>query len=804
MRTIKISVRQLVEFILRSGDLTSSSGIKDPDAMQEGTRIHKKIQRMGGADYRAEVALSILYPVEYDGINFEICLEGRADGIFTNETGVNIDEIKGIYRELSTLKEPVPVHLAQACCYAYIYATDNELEEIGIRMTYCYIPTEEIRYFYQTWSYKELKEWFDKLLMEYAKWAAWQIKWEQLRDKSIKGIEFPFEYREGQNNLVKGVYQTILRKKRLYIEAPTGVGKTISTVFPTVKAMGEGIIEKIFYLTAKTITRTVAEDTFHILEDNGAKIKYITITAKEKICILDKPQCNPESCERAKGHFDRVNDAVFDLINNENFISREKVLEYAEKHMVCPFEMSLDVSLWADAIIGDYNYVFDPTASLKRFFANEKQNEYAFLIDEAHNLVDRAREMYSATVVKERFLDIKRVAKLQSKKLTNALEACNRSLLTLKRECEELVQYDMVEIEDFVIKLMRLISVFDEFFQKAANMEKPLNTEARDKFLDFYFEIRNFNAIYEIVDDKYIIYADYNEDNEFCLHLKCMDPSTNLNVCLEKGRASVFFSATFLPIKYYMEQLAGREDDYAVYAPSPFSTDNRLLMIGSDVSSKYTRRGPLEYEKIADYIYRFTKAKLGNYMVFFPSYKMMQDISHYIMEKYQRELDDEYTDERELPDIYEQSVSMNEIQREEFLANFEDSPERTTIGLCVMGGIFGEGIDLKDNRLIGVVIVGTGLPMVCVENELFKQYFDEKKGNGFCYAYQYPAMNKVLQAAGRVIRTDTDRGAILLLDERFTQRSYQELFPREWYPHERVTRESMGYFLDRFWRKKLV
>ncbi len=807
MYTTKIPVRSLVEFILRSGSLLSSSGIKDPAAMQEGTRIHKMLQRRMGPGYNAEAALSITMPVTYDGVSFELSLEGRADGIFTDETGTIIDEIKGVYNDIEAMEEPVAVHRAQALCYAYMYSVKHGLEHIGIRMTYCHIPTENVRYFNEIMEFGNLENWFNNLVNEYAKWIAWQIKWHKKRNSSIQDLEFPFEYRKGQDTIVKGVYQSILRKKRLYIEAPTGVGKTISVLFPAVKSIGGGIAEKIFYLTAKTITRTVAGETFKILSGKGMALKSLTITAKEKICILGKPRCHPSTCERALGHFDRVNDAVFDIITHEDNISREIITRYAEKHNVCPFEMCLDTAIWADAIIGDYNYVFDPSANLKRFFANHGQNNYVFLIDEAHNLVDRAREMYSASLIKEDFIELKKTTKTISRKITNALEQCNKCLLALKRDCDEVQKYSVKDIEEFIIKLMRLSAVFDKYFQQQSVSLHPLKPEIREILLDFYFKIYNFLSIHEILDSKYIIYGDYTENSFFCLHLKCMDPSTNLGNCLNKGLSAVFFSATLLPVRYYMEQLAGRADDYAIYAPSPFPADNRLLMAASDTSTKYTRRTPAEYKKIAGYIYDFTKFKTGNYMVFFPSYKMMEDINFYLdgylhSNNFSTDDGNNYIDNSgNKIYICKQAASMDEDERENFLLNFTDNPEYTTIGLCIMGGIFGEGIDLKNNRLIGTVIVGTGLPMVCTENELFREYFDENKGSGFSYAYQYPGMNKVLQAAGRVIRTSTDKGIILLLDERFLRQDYIELFPREWYPYNIVNRNYMGTCIKNFWEK---
>ena len=587
--------------------------------------------------------------------------------------------------------------------------------------------------------------------------------------------------------------------------------------------MGENLSEKIFYLTAKTITRTVAQDAFNILTENGLHLKYVTLTAKEKICILDKPVCNPGSCPRALGHFDRVNDAVFDVITHEEHITREIVTEYAEKHNVCPFEMCLDISTWVDAVIGDYNYAFDPNACLKRFFGTEaSSNDYIFLIDEAHNLVDRAREMYSATLIKEEFLAVKKLTRFMSKKITNALERCNKSLLALKRDCDVLTEWDILNIEDFVIRLMQLANYLDEYLQDSRNNKhgsKNINgqinfmefdgvdnseliPDTRERLLDFYFSVRSFMNTYELLDEKYIIYSDYSDEGNFRLHLQCMDPSTNLDNYLKKGRCGIFFSATFLPIKYYMEQLAGGTDDYAVYAPSPFLPENRLIMIGRDVSTKYTRRGPAEYKKIADYITDFVSTKTGNYLIFFSSYKMIDDVLPFVEENFSLQQTDTYNNEKNTtPRIFIQSPSMNEQQREEFLENFKANPTNTTLGFCVMGWIFGEGIDLKDSRLIGAVIVGTGLPMVCTENELFKDYFDREDRSGFDYSYRYPGMNKVLQSAGRVIRTDTDRGAILLLDERFMQMSYQKLFPKEWYPYEVVTKNNMRERVKKFWEK---
>lgn len=797
VREIQISVRNLVEFILRSGDLTSSNSKADPEAMHLGSRMHRKIQKQMGDSYEAELPLSITVPVSYDDMDFSLTIEGRADGIIHNkkeeeeislfssdgEYGapeVVIDEIKGVFRELSHISEPVGVHRAQAMCYAYIYAVKFNHKRIGIRISYCNLESEQLKYFEESFSIDELTEWFNRLVNEYIKWAAWQLKWIERRNQRIKELNFPFEYRTGQKELVTGVYKTILRKKKLFIEAPTGVGKTISTVFPAVKAMGEGLVEKIFYLTAKTIARTVAEDTFRLLGNNGASLKVISLTAKEKLCILDKPACNPDTCPRANGHYDRINDAVFDLLTAENDISRELIEQYAEKHCVCPYEMSLDVSLWSDAIICDYNYVFDPVVSLRRYFSADKQSDYVFLIDEAHNLVDRGREMYSAVLYKDDFLEVKRYIKDQWPKLSKCFDKCNNDLLKMKRACDDFEVLD--RIDDFCMHLISLMTEFDLYLQEG------VASEGEEEIIKLYLDIRHFLNMYEIHDDKYTIFTDYEEER-FRIKLQCMDPSKNLLNCMDKGRSSILFSATLLPIQYYMEQLGGKKDeDYAIYAPSSFPVENRLIMIANDVSTIYSRRNESQYRKICNYIKEFTSARVGNYMVFFPSYQMMQAVAEIA--------------EGQLEGLVIQSSSMTESQKEEFLAQFVDEPGSSRIGFCVMGGIFSEGIDLRNDRLIGAVIVGTGLPMVCNERELFRGYYDEKCNAGFEYAYLYPGINKVLQSGGRVIRTKDDKGAILLLDDRFTKQQYYNLFPREWFPNVTVNFQGMRKVLEEFWQGK--
>lgn len=790
---IRISVRSLVEFILRSGSIDNRKGAAPDNAMAEGGRIHRMIQRRMGSDYQAEVVMRYSWSTPA----YDLVVEGRADGVINGDV-VTIDEIKGTYRDLEKMKEPVDVHLAQAKCYASMYAREHDSAQMKVRMTYCNMETEELRYFVNTYQRAELDEWFEALLTEYKKWADFTNEWQEQRTASIRQLAFPFSYREGQKELATYVYRSIVHKRKLFIEAPTGVGKTLSTVFPAVKAIGEGKAERIFYLTAKTITRTVADNTFQLLRERQLRFKTVILTAKEKICFMEETECNPGACPYADGHYDRINDAIYDLLLHEDHYNREKVEEYARKYKVCPFEMSLDMSLFSDGIICDYNYVFDPHVYLKRFFAEGVQGQYIFLIDEAHNLVDRGREMYSASLVKEDFLALKKIVREYDGKMEHQLDKCSRELLPLKRECEDC--RIVGSIEPFVQAVERLYETMEKYLEE--HDESPV----REDVLDFFFEISHFLLIYDGLDENYVIYTELEEDDSFMVKLFCVNPSVNLKECMQRARSTVLFSATLLPIQYYKSLLGGEKEDFEVYAKSTFNPKKKALYIGSDVTSKYSRRSPKEYYNIAYYLHEITRMRYGNYLIFFPSHSFLQSV----FEVYEENFLDPETEEC----IIQEDI-MSEEDREQFLSRFEGNrnceledmihmdieveEEKSLLGFCVMGGIFSEGIDLKNDSLIGAVIVGTGLPQVCNEREILKSYFDAAGKNGFDYAYRYPGMNKVLQAAGRVIRTSEDVGIVALLDDRFLNGTYQQLFPREWEEYEVVTADRVARRVERFW-----
>ncbi|HOM02006.1 MAG TPA: ATP-dependent DNA helicase [Acetivibrio sp.] len=775
-KEVKISVRNLVEFVLRYGDIDSS--FTGSSRAAEGTRIHKKIQKAQGKEYSAEVFLKST--VEFD--DFFLTVEGRADGIINEDGCFTIDEIKSTTVPLELIDESYnSLHWAQAKCYAYIYAVNENLDRIKVRLTYCHLDTEEIKYLVSEFGIEELSRFFNELVEKYYVWARLSYDWEVKRNSSIKALEFPFEkYRKGQRKLAVAVYKTITEGKKLYVKAPTGIGKTISTLFPAVKAMGEGHASKIFYLTAKTVTGSVAKEAFAKMREKGLLCKTVTLTAKEKICFMEKSVCKPEKCEYAKGHFDRVNEAIMDILKKEDEIKREVIEEYAKAHKVCPFEFALDLTLWADAIICDYNYVFDPRVYLKRFFS-DTGGDYIFLVDEAHNLVDRAREMFSAQLSKKDFLELKKEMKEENPKISNILQKLNTFMLGMKKLCGDNDYFVSKEEQSEIYLLLRkLIGECEEYLADSA--KKGVENE---DLLQLYFDALMYLKISEFYDDRYVTFVE-KADNDVRIKLFCIDPSHLLSEALKRGKAAVFFSATLLPLDYFKEILGGGPDDYTMYLDSPFEVNNRCFMIADRISTRYQDRDK-SCNEVVECIKSVVWAKKGNYIAFFPSYQYMNMVYELV--------------EKECSDIklYVQSGSMTEKEREDFLENFKADPKETVLGFCVLGGIFSEGIDLKDDRLIGAIIVGVGLPQICNERNIIKDYYRNKNRLGFEYSYMYPGMNKVMQAAGRVIRSEDDKGVILLVDDRFTTPGYLALFPNEWFPYIRVTGKNISECIKKFW-----
>lgn len=775
-KEVKISVRELVEFIMRHGSIDNRyvSSVK----AVEGTRAHQKIQKSYKENYSAEVPLKFKF--NYEGI--DIFIEGRADGILIEEDTVVIDEIKTTVRDLKNIDEEFnPLHWAQAKCYGFIYCKENNLENIIIQLTYYNIEDMSIKYLRKDFEFKELEEFFFNLIDEYKYWAQLESKWMECRNDSIKSLQFPFEeYRKGQRDLAVRVYSSIVHKKKCFAQAPTGIGKTISTVFPALKAMGEGHTSKIFYLTAKTITREVAENTIKLIKKQNINLKFVTLTAKDKMCKMDEANCNPEYCPYAKDYYDKINEALKSILKEYHDFTRKTMEEISERYGLCPFELSLDLTLWCDVIICDYNYVFDPRVALKRFFEGKK-TDFTFLIDESHNLIDRGREMYSAKLSKAMILELKKEMIKKDKKINNSLKHVN-SFFIEKRKLLEFLKKDNIVEKAEPIEIYNLLRVFVERTEEYLAISK----EENKKLLEVYFEVHKFLAIAEFYSEDYVTIYD-NSDGDITIKLYCVNPSKLIQDKMKKGISSVIFSATLMPMEYFKDILGAEEGDHIVNLMSPFDVKNRLLLIGDNIATTYNKR---EYtcEEIVKYINSCVKAKQGNYMVFFPSYKYMEMIFTKFKESYPK------------VDAVIQENNMSEEEKEEFLLGFSEENNSTHIGFCVLGGHFSEGIDLTYDKLIGVIVVGVGMPQIGLDRDIIRDYFNEEDNKGFDYAYVYPGMTKVLQAAGRCIRTEDDKGIIMLLDNRYSQKRYEGLFPYEWISNKKVRcYKDVEKYCSEFW-----
>ena len=753
---VKESVRGIIEYILKAGSIDDR--FVGSTRAVEGTIAHQKLQSNNEKiydNYEKEVRLSEEFEIE----DVTLIVDGRADGIIIENGDVYIEEIKSTMRSLILIDEDYNMlHWAQAKFYAYIYAFQHQMEEIKVRLSYFNIETEEVKSFNKSFSFEELREYVFSIIEEYKKWVILKSKLVADRNKSIMTLQFPFEkYRAGQRELAKACFNTIREGSVLFAQAPTGIGKTISTIFPAIKALGEDRGERIVYLTAKTITRTVAEEAMNKLKSKGLNCRNITLTAKEKICFKDKSICNPENCEYALNYYDKVNNSIYNMLKEEDTFTRETIEKYARKDELCPFELSLDLSLWCDVIVCDYNYAFDPRAKLKRFF-DEDVDKNILLVDEGHNLVDRSRNMYSAEIYKEKILSASKAVKGKAPKLYKSLNSINKYLIEVRKELQEAEVKTIYKKDQYkdLNKLLRLfINECDEY------LVKSINTEGYEEIRDLYFEIRSFIAISEIYSSKeYVTLVEINK-NDVKVKLFCVNPSKNLSKIIQGSHSTTVFSATLTPIKYYIDVLGGDDKSYRMKLPSPFKKEH-LKVYSNPLNMRFSQREN-NIDKLCRIINRFKEEESGNYMVFLPSYQYLNKIYSRYCELY----GDKNT-------ICQNEV-LKEEERVEFLNNFKDDSE--VLAFCVIGGVFSEGIDLPGKRLIGCIIVGVGFPRISNEGDIIRDYYEE---NGFDYAYIYPGINKIMQAAGRVIRTEEDKGRILLIDDRYSTIKYKSLLPAEW------------------------
>lgn len=827
MRTLRISVRRLVEFLLRSGDIDSEhdwhTGI---EAMQAGSEIHRTLQAAGGDAYQAEVSLagSFYYPdgqfnpyaarldISPDAVSdqkgFFLRVEGRADGVIDDaKHPLLIDEIKGLTRDISDLDEPAAVHEAQALCYAYLHLRSRQGpsalssafgEQVVVRLTYVSMTTGEVRQIEHGYAVPDIEARFFSLLEKAQRWAAWRVTHDELRARSLSSLTFPLSPRDGQRRIMDAVDDAIKKGNRLYVQAPTGSGKTLATVYPALAAMGSGAFSRVAFLTAKTMTRGPVLECLQLLRQQGVATNVLVMTARDKICPLrDKEPgadlrarplaslCNPVECPLARSHYDAVNDALFEAITTGDVLDADHIRRVATRHHVCPYELQRDATRWADVIVCDYHYAFSPSASLLGLSDEPYDGGTVFLVDEAHNLVERMRDMYSAELTVSDLKELERVLHAQGGfgQLAQTVRGVVAAFPTWEKALNAGSQagsggrrgqptYQKARMSDaFVDSLTALADGVSAALEQHSDVPNGGSIEVFLALRDTSFLVNAFLGTLNRSEVGYVTFLGRDAHGGRRLKLYCVDPSHDLGQRLEQAKAAVFFSGTLLPMDYHRRLLAAQDGDTSLYVTSSFDRRRQQVFIGSDISARYSKRGPELYAHIAQYLVALTHGHPGNYLAFLPSYAMMEEVAQALAP---------LVDSRTV--VVRQSPGMREGERERFVATFREQRTAGTslVGLCVLGGVFGESIDLPGETLVGVVVVGTGMPRATAEREVIRDYFDAKEGKGFAYAYTYPGLNKVLQAAGRLIRTEDDHGVVLLLDDRFLENELREALPKEW------------------------
>ena len=774
---LQASVRDLVEFSMRSGDLVNE--YTGANRAAEAIRIHQKIQKSRPEGYRAEVPVT----ADFDNDAFVLTVSGRADGVFESAGTPGVEEIKTTTVDIDRLSEEQhPLHWGQLKCYGAMLGAQKGAESVDLQLTYASMDSGDIRIFERRVQVSELAEFLAGLVERYLQRAAAMIEWSRNRDLSITSLEFPFDsYRPGQREMAVAVYRNIRDSGQLLIQAATGIGKTMATLFPAIKAMADIPAGKIFYLTARTTGRMAAEKAMAELSGAGLLFKSLTLTAKDKICFEKERDCAPDECDFARGHFDRINAAVDDLFGSCAF-TRQAIEATARRHRVCPFELSLEMSLLADCIICDYNYAFDPRVYLRRFFDGEP-GQHIFLIDEAHNLVDRSRAMFSAELSKQTMLDVRRSLRDRLPNVYRQLGKINRWMLDARKMTESTGDRQPAALADSdggtcraeALPPEAILPLLRVFMRQADRwLAKNEKTGFRKPLLDLYFEVSAFMRIAELYGGNFATL--YRTDGrDLSLKLYCIDPARHLAEGLNRSRSAVFFSATMSPLPYFRQLLGCSTEARFLDLPSPFPSRHFQVFIADGVSTLYRRREETK-QRVADFLGAFVQRAAGNYLLFFPSYRYMQAVHALFRRRYPS------------IDTLDQQPGMTEQEREDFLRRFRSGNQNTLAGFAVMGGIFGEGIDLVGNRLSGAAVVGVGLPGICLERELIRTHFAD---TGFDYAYTYPGINRVLQAGGRVIRSEQDRGSLLLIDSRYATFRYRCLLPEHWQPNRVRSPESL-------------
>lgn len=805
MYKLYLSVHDIVDIILRTGHLDNR--VFNKASMQEGTRLHSLYQGEQGSDYLSE------YPIEYaiDVQDIHYVISGKADGVIIDKNGhVTVEEIKTTVADLEEFSQSnAQWHLGQALFYAYVIAKERNLSDVDVVLTYIkqnnFRQRKQIK---QNYVLQNLENFVLDVLLRYTHYFKKILRLKEERNESVKSLVFPFkECRKGQQEMMDFVAKASEEKKQVFIEAPTGIGKTISVLYPLVKRFGENKVDRLFYLTNKNSIKKIAMNTLSLFASQGIKLKAIEFTSKENICFNDKKgHCNPDECPFARNYYDKLLDAIFDALYQNDMFDRLTIEHLCYQTGMCPFEFQINLSAYCDVLVMDYSYVYDYHDRLSLVENNVQKTHTLLCVDECHNLPSRVRDMYSITIDTYYF--------------KKALSMClGLPFLSLKHDLESLLDHIEnipIPTEDENVqkrKLYILPSVpttiendVSSIFADLKEIIKKHTDLVTDPLLDFFYEINAFNYLMTLLDDEelnpsFLFYLNLDEDNNISsLRIANLDSTPLIKAASTLFESVIYFSATLSPKDYYIDLLGGdsQNEENKLVLSSPFPIENRRVFVNSHLSLLYKDRDNTLYD-----VYRYIKcaieAKKGNYFVFCPSFDYLESLKNFFQQ-----------DPLSNTDVFYQGHSMSENGREEFLSHFAIENEKTTVGVLVIGGIFSEGIDLVGDRLIGCIIISVGLPQINFETDRIKDYYDKKNPDketnsrlGFNYAYSYPGINRVLQAAGRVIRTDSDKGFLLFIDSRYRYTLYRNVF-KDIYPDGQTLHSlsQLRMLLRKFWEEK--
>lgn len=797
VKKISVSVHGIVDIILRKGHLDTR--VFNQASMVEGSKMHAQYQNMQDDNYIAEYSLSDVF----QSGDYVFDVSGKADGVIAEEDGsYTVEEIKTTVTDLKEYhNDHGEWHLGQAKFYAYMLAKEKNLKRVKIRLTYLkqgYFRTSLL--IEDIFSYADLQEFVNEQIERFRAYIEKVERYKEERDRTCKDIPFPYKYfRAGQEEMIDAIRCAMDEERNLFVEAPTGLGKTLASIFPMVRRFGEGEADRVLYLTSKNSIKRIAVESLNLFNGEGARLKSIEFTSQDTICFNDRiGHCNPDECPFAKNYYDKLLDAIFEFLDTYDTFSREKIIEFCSMKELCPFQFQLDLSRYCDFLICDYTYVFDYLDRLCMREGGWNSNRSYLLIDECHNLPDRVRDMYSSEIhvsFLEESLSLFGESRTLSlkKTLENLIDVIR--YIPYSEEDENYKKYSVYILDE---KPERLFTELDEFLEdfKALLRKQPKLVD--DKMREVFFVLNKFMNIYQRLMDldlesTFILYIGFEGNRISYIRLSTLDPKPLIADGLEHFNSSVFFSATLSPKNYFMDLLGKKSEDQLLVLPSSFPKENRCVHIDLASSLRYKDRDETLLSVYARCL-NFIKAKKGNYLIFCPSFQYLSLLNVY----FENDPEKDY-------DIILQQRSMTELEREQFLDRFAENNERTTLGLVVLGGMFSEGIDLFGEKLIGAIIISVGIPQVSFERDQLKSYYDkidagDKKG--FSYAYSYPGLNRVLQAAGRVIRSENDKGALLFIDSRYRYTLYQEVF-KELYPDARrvISGKSMSSDLYRFWKE---